>query len=462
MPIDPGQSLVEQTVAHMRARVQGGTWRAGSRVPSIREQATTLGVSRFTVVEAYDRLVAEGVIESRRGSGFYVRAPQRAAVPRHDAPVASSEIDISWLMRNMLSSAPAERSPGLGHLPPSWYEPEMLSAATRSVSRMPAAELVETGSPEGYLPLRETLVRHMAGIEIEARAEQVITTTGICQALDLITREFSAPGDTVLVDDPAWPMMFGRFARSGLHVVGVPRLTDGPDLDVLERLLIEHRPRLFVINSFCHNPTGSMLSAACAYRLLRLAEQYELLIVEDDIYADFLPPSASAVRLASLDQLRRVIYVCGFSKTLSPSLRVGYAVASRENAERLSEQKMLSVMSSPAFGERVVQQILASGRYRKHVQRLRSHIDAHRPKALRALERCGARFPEPATCGLFLWADMGRDTQALAVKARDAGFVAAPGALFSPTQAPSTRMRFNVGTSTEPALLRWLAEAMQG
>lgn len=462
--LDPraGPSLVEQTVAYMRGRVDAGIWRAGTRVPSIREQARLLGISRFTVVEAYDRLVAEGLIESRRGSGFYVRAAARAPLAAEPGQRPTSDLDIVWLLRNMLNSAPAERSPGMGYLPAEAYDPEMLSTATRSVARAPAAALVETGSPEGHLPLREALVRLLAELNIDAPASQIITATGITQVLDLVAREFTRPGDAVLVEDPAWFLMFGRFARSGLRVLGVPRLHDGPDLDALERLAVEHRPKLLVINSHCHNPTGSMLSAACAYRLLRLAEQHDFLIVEDDIYGDFLPPAANAVRLAALDQLRRVIFCSGFSKTLSPGLRVGYAAASREHAQRLAEQKMLSVMTTPSFGERVVEQILVSGHYRKHVQRLRQHFDTQRPRALRALERCGVRIPQPASAGLFLWADMGRDTQTLAILARDAGFVTAPGALFSPSQAPSTRMRFNILTSTEPALLRWLAEVQGG
>src|SRR5207249_11202861 len=129
-------------------------------------------------------------------------------------------------------------------------------------------------------------------------------------------------------------VMFGRFATLGARVIGVPRQADGPDLDTLRNLLPIHRPKLFVLSSAVHNPTGTSMTVANAYGVLQLAEEHGVALVEDDIYGDLSPASApnapargAVVRLAALDRRRRVIYVGGFSKTLAANLRVGYLAA---------------------------------------------------------------------------------------------------------------------------------------
>ena len=203
------------------------------------------------------------------------------------------------------------------------------------------------------------------------------------QALDLVAREFTRPGDTIFVDDPAWFLMFGSFAATGARVVGIPRLADGPDLARLAELAALHKPRLYVINSVLHNPSSTSLSAAKAFQVLRIAEEHGFTIVEDDIYCDLHPGSAvqPATRLAALDQLHRVIYLGGFSKTMAANLRVGFIATSPEWAQRLADRKMLATLTSSDIGERVAYKILSEGLYRKHLDRVRARLDAVRGKA---------------------------------------------------------------------------------
>jgi DNA-binding transcriptional MocR family regulator len=281
----------------------------------------------------------------------------------------------------------------------------------------------------------------------------------VTQAIDLVARHFIAPGDTVFVEDPAWFLMFGRFAAFGARMVAVPRRHDGPDLAVLANLLKRHPPKLFVVGSVLHNPTGSSISAANAHRLLQLADEYGFNIVEDDVYGDLHP--GRALRLASLDQLQRVIYLSGFSKTLAASLRVGYIAASAPLAQQLADLKMLTGLTSPELTERVVTRVLAEGQYRRHLDRLRGKLDAARDRTARALEKIGARLALQPEAGIFLWADCGRDTNAIAVEGSAQGVLCAPGSLFSPTQSPSTWMRVSAAASLNPAAMRFLADAIQ-
>lgn len=445
-----GETLIDQIVRSLAARIDDKLLRGGARMPSIRQCAASFGVSCATVVASYDKLVARDYLESRRGAGFFVR--ERSSLNTPAAPPGALEagaqpMDVVWLIRNMFRQTPAIPAPGTGMLPAEWLDGDLVARALRDVSRQPGNLLLGYGAPQGFLPLRQQLQRKLAGLEIACPPEQIVTTVGVMQALDLVAREFARPGDCIFVDDPAYWLMFGAFAAMGVQVIGIPRLGDGPDIGVLEQLAAVHRPKLYVINSVLHNPSSTSLSAAKAFQVLRLAEQHDFLVVEDDIYCDMHPGGAvqPATRLAALDQLRRVIYLGGFSKSLSANLRVGFIATSRERAQRLADRKMLATLTTSDIGERVVYKILSQGLYRKHAERLRARLDKVRDGTYRRAERAGLRF-DPAPAGMFIWADAGCDTNVLAEKALAEGLVLGPGSLFSPRQLPSSFMRLNLAT----------------
>ncbi|MCG2583311.1 PLP-dependent aminotransferase family protein [Massilia sp. TS11] len=459
---ESGEALSEQIVRAVAARIDDKLLRAGARMPSIRQFASLHAVSAFTVVAAYDKLVAQGYLESRRGAGFFVRerAPLLHQAGKGRAREALGQpLDVVWLVRNMFRQVPLERVPGAGVLPVEWLDGQAVAAALRDISRQHSNHLLNYGLPQGFLPLRQQLQLKLAEIEIAAAPEQFVTTVGVTQALDLVARELLRPGDTVFVDDPAWFLMFGSFAALGAKVIGIPRLGDGPDLAQLAALAAVHKPRMYVINSILHNPSSSSLSAAKAFQVLKIAEEHDFVIVEDDIYCDLHPGAAvqSAMRLAALDQLRRVIYLGGFSKSMAANLRVGFIATSRERAERLADRKMLATLTTSDIGERVVYKILSEGLYRKHTERMRARLDALRAPTLRRIEALGMRVVNPPTAGMFAWVDTGRDTNVLTEKALAEGWLLAPGSLFSPRQLPSTLMRLNLANLGAEGLWQFFA-----
>ncbi|WP_426210344.1 PLP-dependent aminotransferase family protein [Massilia sp. TWP1-3-3] len=458
---DGGESLIDQIVRAVAARIDDKLLRSGARMPSIRAFAAAHGVSAFTVVASYDKLVAKGYVESRRGAGFFVRERSPLNTGERSGPAAAAAdpreheakpLDVVWLIRNMFRQAPLQKVPGSGVLPVEWLDGPLIANALRSITRQSANALLNYGAPQGFLPLRQQLQLKLAEFEIEAAPEQIVTTVGVTQALDLVAREFTRPGDTIFVDDPAWFLMFGSFAALGAKVIGIARLADGPDIAQLARLAAIHKPKLYVINSVLHNPTSTSLSAAKAFQVLRLAEEHGFTIVEDDIYCDLHPGSAvqPATRLAALDQLQRVIYLGGFSKSLAANLRVGFIATSPEWAQRLCDRKMLATLTTSDIGERVVYKILSEGLYRKHVDRVRGKLDAVRAKTVRQMERVGLKVDVAPPAGMFVWVDAGRNTNVLAERAMGEGLLLAPGSLFSPSQLPSHRMRLNVATMQEP------------
>jgi len=462
LSIDPDHPtpLVEQIVQAVRHQVDDRILRPGMRLPPIRKLAQTQQVSRFTVVEAYDRLVALGYLHSKRGSGFYI-APSRAPAIRKPDPVITEQaVDVAWLMRQALDDSPDMLKASAGWLPPEWLDQEGLRRHLRSLGRRADARVGGYGTPKGYLPLRQQLQIRLAEFGIGAPPEQIMLTHGATQALDIAARHLVKPGDTVFVDDPGYFNFFGNLRLLGAKLVGVPRGVDGPDADALEQLLLTHKPKVFFTHSVLHNPTCANLSPATAFRVLQLAARHDFLVIEDDTYADMHP--GTVTRLANLDQLERVIYVGSFSKTLSNSLRVGFLAARQDLIAEFTDVKTLTAVTTSEFNEQLVYQMLTDGHYRKFVERLHGRLDEHRDRALRMVERVGLQtFHEPKS-GLFLWARAPHieDSVSLASKAAEQRIMLAPGKVFRPQMQASPWIRLNITFAKEQRLERFLGETL--
>jgi DNA-binding transcriptional MocR family regulator len=449
----PDQTLVEQCVRWAQQRIEQRTLVPGMRMPSIRNFARERRVSKFTAVEAYSRLVSLGCLEARAGSGFYV-LPPRARRTQAGKPPKGRDIavDVLWLLTHMLQTSGMQQGPGMGSVPPAWLEGSLLATAVRSIARRAPGQWVGSSTPQGFLPLRQQLQLRLAGFEIAAEPEQIVLTTGITHALTLLLGVLVPPGEAVLVGDPSWFAGFGTITAHGARPVGYPYDRRGPDVAAIERLVLQHRPKLLVINSIGHNPTGTSLQRATAERLLALAETHGFMILEDDVYADLCPKDAG-VRLASLDRMGRVIYAGSFTKTVAENLRVGFVACAHELAQAVANRKVLTGFTTPEANERVLHSILVSGHYRKHAERLCAKLGAARACTLRDLARLGLTGFNMQPEGLFIWVDTVMDGVSLAAEAAERSLILAPGALFSPLQAPSTRLRINV--------TRWDAESLR-
>lgn len=442
------QPLAEQLTRHVTGLIRNHGLCPGMRLPSVRAMAEAAGVSRCTVVQAYGQLEAQGLVRSRAGAGFYVCAPPLApaagAPAALSAPAAPAAFDALFLMGSMFS-APGRgaHNAAAGVLPPAWLDIELVGAAIRSVGRSASSTLLGYGTPQGYRPLRQQIATMLQSQDVPVHPDaQLMTVAGVTQGLDLMVRSLLRPGDTVLVEDPGWYLVCGLLRAQGLQVVGVPRRADGPDVQALARLAEHHRPRVFIVNSAVHNPTGSSLSAGVAHEVLRIAERLDFLLIEDDSFADFHP--GVPVRLAALDRLRRVLLIGGYAKTLGGGLRVGYIAGAPQRIRQLLDTKLLACPTSPELGEQVVHRILAEGQYRRHVGRLRERVNETRNRCLDRLEQLGCRVAHRPPAGMFVWADCGRDSEQLAREAIALGLLLAPGMLFSPQPAPSRMLRVAV------------------
>ena len=458
-------TLSEQLAQRYAQRIQQRLLAPGARLPSVRESARRHGVSPSTVVDAYDQLQAQGLVQAKPQRGFFVRVDasrsphEPATTPARDrqATPRPAPADATALIRSMFEAQGELPAPGMGTLPEAWLDAPLLQRALRrATAGDAAASWLRYGEPAGDAGLRAALSRRLADLGVRAAASQVVTTVGATHALDIVSRTLLRPGDAVLVDEPGWAVEFARLARLGMRVLPLPRGPDGPDLAVMQALLKAHRPRLYVTVSVLHNPTGACLSPASAHQVLRLAEQHDLTLVEDDTYAWLAP--AHATRLSQLDALQRTVYISGFSKILSPQWRVGFMAASPALVDKLIDTKLLSTLSTAAPLEQAVAWCLDQGALRRHAERVVGLLDGARARSVQLARQAGYRFAAPPQ-GLFGWLDVGMDTEALAQTLLDDGWLTAPGTLFHASPRSTTLMRINFATAQDARFWQRLRRA---
>lgn len=460
--------LVVQIVEAFKGLIESGNLRPGAKAPSIRQFAHAHGVSVYTVVDAYDRLVALGLFASRPHSGFFVRkresiggaAPGAGPVAGVGEP-SNCNFDSMWYLRRVFENRALRMKPGCGWLPGNWLFEEGLRRSLRTLAAG-NVDLGGYGEPKGFGPLRHLVRDMLAEQEIAVSADQVLLTQGSSQAMDLVARRLVRPGDAVLVDDPGYPNLLFSLRFLGARLIGVPRTPAGYDLAALEALVIEHRPKVFFTQPRLQSPTGSVANLAHLHRVVQLAEQHHFTVVENDIYADLDPEPRPS--LASLDQLQRVVYISSFSKTISPNIRVGYLAAPPDMLEDFAQLKMISGLTSSEFSERLAYGALVDGRWRKHLRSLRDRLAQAHQRVAQQLENIGFElFCEPKA-GMFLWArhpDIDNATE-LAYKAAEQDILLGPGHLFTPDLQPSPWFRFNVAFTEEPEVLAFLKGQQRG
>lgn len=459
-----GVSLVLQIIHAIEAMVNDGRLRTGMRMPSVRSLARAIGVSTFTVVEAYERLADAQTVSSRPGSGYFVARSQTSSSGTSPQLLRSSDgLGDSWMFLEVFAQNRQVVQAGCGWLPNDWCGDNRVGNALRQASRVPADRLVGYGHPLGFHRLRHHLATKLSGQLFPATSEQIVLTHGATHAFDLILRTLLAPGDAVLVEDPGYHSLFSMLRGYGCRLLPVPRNEEGLDIEVLETRVREHQPKMLFVNTVLQNPLGVTLSQRNAHRLLAIAEKYDFWVVEDDIFRDLGNPSDPS--LAALDGLHRVLCVGSFSKIIAPSVRVGFVACPQDVVREVLRTKMVTGLTTSEINERTVFEIITDPGHRRHVERLRSRLASARDAFLDALPGFGMRAIAESRGGLFLGAGWEVapsehiDAKRIADVALQWGITLAPGSYFLNSEARSIWFRFNVGYCDDPRLHDFLREA---
>ncbi|AUG07515.1 PLP-dependent aminotransferase family protein [Pseudomonas sp. S09G 359] len=448
----PGTPKVQQIVDAFSQAIENGEWAPGSKLPSVRELTAVLGVSKFTLNEALDRLRGRNLLTSSQGRGYFVA--MHSVRPASSAWVELLPQDLLSVLRRPLATVYGDLRPGGGHLPEQWLDTDAIRQAMRSVVRASALRIAGLGTPAGLLPLRQALQQKLHADGLSVPVEQIITTPNTVQGLDMLMRLLVRPGDSVLLDTPCYFNFHANLALHGVKVVTLERRPDGFDFTALEQLLSEHRPSLYLTTSVLQNPTGHSFSPSQAFRLLQLTRQYHCHIVEDDLYGDLHPNPPP--RLAALAGLEQVTYLSGFSKILSANARVSYVVAAPQLAANLTNMKLMSGGVTSELFEQIVYRMLSEGSYARHRKRMVQRLLEAGARVEQWLKRCGCELPMGYEGGMFIWARLppAVNGEQLAQAALTQGMVLAPGTLFGYDPAHRDWMRFNVAHSDEPQVQR--------
>ena len=385
------RTLSTQLVVALREMILSGGLRAGDRLPATRTIARDLGLSRTTVVEAFERLATEGLIVSRTGAGSFVsqalaahnRSPASPSPPR--TPKSRRAPRLARVIARG-SSAFFERLP---HLPRAFttalpaFDAFPMALWSRHVAKHWRAHrdvVMGYGSAHGFLPLRKAIATHLrANRGISCEAGQIFVVNGAQHGFQLISSMLLDPGDRVWFENPGAIGARNCFAAAGAKLVPIP--VDNEGLVVEEGLRRAQRFRLAFVTPSHQQPLGSTMSLARRLALLKAAEAADAWIVEDDYDGEFCYRGHPPPTLKSIDASGRVIYVGTFSKTLFPALRLGYFLSPPslvETFERLMEAFFPGVPSNP---QAVVADFMDEGHFSSHIRRMRK-LYAERQEAL--------------------------------------------------------------------------------
>lgn len=452
----------EMLIADIRSQIVSGALSAGERLPSVRGYAAKMQVSPSTVVEAYERLAATGMIRARRGAGFFVTGSHQPPLNLVEKNADyQRDVDPFWVSRQALDADRDVLKPGCGWLPAEWMPVDALRKAMRQLARSDASLLSDYGTTRGATALRRLLLARFASEGLSASMEQIMLTGSGTQALDLICRFLLRPCDTVLVDDPCYFNFQALLRAHQVTIVGVPFTPNGPDVAAFEAILSQSHPKLYITNSALHNPTGATISTQVAWRLLSAAREHDMIIVEDDIFAEFEPELSS--RLAIPDGLECVIRMGSFSKTLSASVRCGYIACRPEWIEGLTDLQIATSFGGPSpMTTELLAAVLSGGGYRKHLDDVVRKLSKARREAADNLTALGLTPWIVPRGGFYLWCRLpaGLDSTEIARRCRQHNVVLAPGNVFSVSQSAGEFLRFNVAHLSDERVFYVLKQVM--
>ena len=436
--------LYQQLYEELRRAMLTEQCPAGTKLPSTRLLASELGISRNTVLNAFEQLMAEGYLETQHGSGTFVAqalpeellgvpggAPQSPGPVREGAPIAQ-------VGARLLSAVP--RMPG-PLVPQARRKPRAFRQGVPALDAFPHAlwgrflgrcwrrsayELLNYGE---HKPLCEAIAAYLgAGRGVRCTAEQVVVVTGSQQGLDLVARVLLNPGDAAWIEDPGYSGAYGALLGSGAAVVPVP--VDAEGLDVAAGRERCPGARLAFVTPSHQFPLGVTMSLKRRLELLEWASRANAWILEDDYDSEYRYVGRPLAALQGLDREKRVIYLGTFSKVMFPALRLAYLVVPPHLVDAFYAARLFATMFPPLLEQAVLAEFIAEGHFARHIRRMRALYAERQATLVEAARRKlgGLLDVPPAEAGMHLvgWLPDGVDDQTASQRATAHGVDAFP------------------------------------
>src|SRR6202045_4258396 len=470
--------LYVQLRDQLRALVHAGDLRPGDRIPASRELAIILGVPRTTVANAYAELESEGLIQGHVGRGTFIKGNGNGLKITPPAPpVLNGGNGIRWellfadergeeVLTRLTASAPENALSFVMARPADEFFPvEELQICVNAVLRREAAAVLNLGPSDGYPPLKEALLELLRREGLTVKDENLLITDGCQQSLDLISKAFVRPGDSIILENPTYPGAVAIFNGARARCLGVPMRTHaepgtqlGIDVEALEATLAANRVKLIVLTPDFQNPTGTSMPLASRRKVLELAARHQVPIVEDHIYARLHARDERVPSLKLLDRSNLVIHIDSFAKVAFPGLRVGWIVAPAAAIERLRIVKQNTDLHTDQLAQATLAEFLRRGLFAKHLAKMRKVYSARLEaldQALRKHMPDGTRWTRPEG-GMCLWLELppGFDASELLIHVKERGVLFAPGRYFYVQNPLPNTLRLGFASLDEKQIAR--------
>lgn len=442
--------------------IMKGKFASGEKLPSLRKLHRQMGLSVSTVHQAYIELEKRGRVEAREKSGFYVKALNKSPLCK---PIRERGVDkpcrvvVNDLAETIIQDLQSDDVLQLGAAIPS-RELMPLKQLSRIMKSIPAADLqnhiANYDLCAGNTELREELSKRMLGFASGISSQDIITTNGCLDAVSLCLRTVANPGDTILVESPAFHCFLQLIEDLKMYVIEIPGCPEeGIDPTVFQKTLASNKIAACLLNSNFQNPIGSVISKQNKSTILKIADTYAVPIIEDDIYGDLFYGDKRPVTFKSMDKNGMVLYCSSFSKTLAPGLRTGWTVPGKFT-DAMVRLKLNSAISNPGINPAVVAQFLKSGAYDRHLRQLRNKLKNQASAMAIAVSK---HFPADTQItfpkgGMFIWVVLNKKIDSLEVyqRAYQQKISILPGIICSSSSRYNHCLRINCGIKWSPRL----------
>lgn len=435
-----------QIKKQIESMITTGKLSANFILPAERALSEKLHVNRSTVIKAYMELKAEGLVESRVGSGTVVLAPlskdssmEKMYIPplrwgqlESKRAIRSNEQTINSILSVFEKGKVISFASGVSS--EDTYELELLKNLQNQIVDKYNEKIFMPTPVDGCHELKGTIKSYLQESGINASTKQIMITSGSQQAIEFFAKLLIEPGDVVLVEEPTYIGAIQAFESYDARLIGIPMDDEGIRLDILESCLIKYRPKFIYTQPDFHNPTGMTMSLKRRKELLKLAYYYNTPILEDNPYGELYFSCNPLPSLKSLDNHDYVIYLSSFSKTISFSLRVGYVVASENIISRFIKFKQITDIQTNTLSQFLIHEFVSQGHLRPHLESIRSKYKKKRDLMINELSKCnieGMDFFVP-NGGYFIWLKLPNNIRMneLSKKLGEQGVLVMPGDVF--------------------------------
>lgn len=472
---DAAQALLyEHVAAKIVEMIDNGSLSVGSRAPSVRALSKQLKVSVSTVLAAYRFLEDQGRLQARPQSGFYVRALRRENVEEPEMsrpPETASAVTVGDLRLLLLTefSQPGTIGLGASNGAVSDWSTKTVHAFMNSISRSQPLLSAAYAPPAGMPSFRRQVAKWYLHAGCTISPDEVVITCGALESIHLCLRAVTQPGDTVAIESPTYWGILQTIELLGLKAMEIPtHPRTGPSLDALEVVLSQNLVKAVVLIPTVHNPLGSIMPEESRQQLVAMVRKANAALIEDDIYADLVYEPGRPRACRSYDTspaAQSHVMICGgFSKTVAPSLRLGYCMPGRWVKEVTRMKAWLNI-ASPTLPQLAMARFMEEGGYERH---LRKVTTVYRRQVERMSELVAEHFPPDTRItrpqgGFLLWVELPErvDSVELHNLAIQKGVSICPGIVFSATGKYRNSIRINCGLSWTPAVEQAIATLAQ-